>query len=120
MRGAEQMNIKRTDVGEVSVLRAEGDIDENGVDQLRTALYECISDGRFNIVLNLRDVRFISYLGVGVLVERLRKVRAFQGDIKLVGLNVYTKRLFRMVGVTSLFDICESEGQAISVFQDAA
>ncbi len=114
------MIIDRSDVGAVTVLRLDGDLDEYGVDVLRTALFECLTEGRFHLVLNLKQVRFISYMGVGILVEKLRKTRAFRGDLKLVGLNMYAERLFRMVGVTSLFETYESECLAISVFQEAA
>ncbi len=114
------MKIERKDCGAVSVLHLEGDLDETGVDSLRTSLYDCIAEGRYKLVLNLAGVRFISYMGVGVLVERLRKVRSFNGDIKLVAINLYTERLFRMVGVTTLFDTYETETNAIGVFQEAA
>lgn len=114
------MRIERVDLGAVTVLRLAGDLDERGVDALRTAMYESLTQGRFNLVLNLREVGFISYLGVGVMVERLRKLRDLGGDVKLVGINLYTERLFRMVGVTSLFETYDSETRAIGVFQEAA
>ncbi|HOE65021.1 MAG TPA: STAS domain-containing protein [Candidatus Hydrogenedentes bacterium] len=114
------MKVDRAEVGSVTVLRLEGDLDENGVDELRGALYGCITDGRLKIVLALNEVRFISYMGVGVMVERLRKLRSLGGDIKLSGVNLYAQRLFRMVGVTSLFDAYECETQAIGVYQEAA
>ena len=114
------MKVERTDIGAVTVLRLQGDIDETGVDALRTALYECINDGRAKLVMNLSSIRFVSYMGVGVLVERLRKLRAQGGDMKLVGINLYTQRLFRMVGVQSLFDTFENESQALGVYQEAA
>ena len=114
------MHVERTDLGDVTVLRLDGDLDENGIDALREAFYACMTQGHFNLVLNLRNVQFISYMGVGVLVERLRKLRAFKGDLKLVSLNLYAQRLFRMVGVTALFDTFESESQAVRVFQEAA
>ena len=114
------MQIERKDMGAVTVLRLEGDLDEKGVDALRTEMYNTISDGRSKIVMNLSGVRFISYMGVGVLVERLRKVRAMNGDVKLVALNLYAERLFRMVGVSSLFDTYETESQAVGVYQEAA
>ena len=114
------MKVERVEKGPVTVLRLEGDIDENGVNDLRTALLRCIKDKRSNVVLNLAKVRFISYLGAGVLVERLRQLRAFNGDIKLVRINLYTDRLFRMTGIGSLFDTFDTESQAIQVFREAA
>jgi anti-sigma B factor antagonist len=114
------MKIERKDINEITILRLAGDIDETGVDVLRTSMYECLAEGRHQIIMNLSGVRFVSYMGVGVLVERLRKLRAMNGDLKLVGMNLYAQRLFRMVGVTSLFDTFESEVQAIGQFQEAA
>jgi anti-sigma B factor antagonist len=114
------MDIQRAEAGPVRILRLVGDLDENAVDALRTALFECISEGRCSIVMNLSQVRFISYMGLGVLVERLRHIRASNGDIKLVGINLYAERLFRMVGVSALFEIYDSETRAVGVFQEAA
>ncbi len=114
------MIIDRVDMGSATVLRLEGDIDEQGVKELRAFLLGCIKEGRHNLIVNLRDVKYISYMGVGVLVERLRQCRLFNGDMKLTGMNLYSQRLFRMVGVTSVFDTYESENQAVQVFQEAA
>lgn len=114
------MTIERSDVGTVTVLRLIGDIDERGAEELRSGLYECMRNGRYNLVLNISQVGFISYMSVGVLVERLRKLRSCQGDLKLVGLNVYAERLFRMVGVSGLFETYDSESRAIGVYQEAA
>lgn len=110
------MKIERKDVGAVSILRCAGDIDEAGIDVLRTWLYELRIECRDNIVVNLSGVRFITYQGIGVMVQRLREVRALKGDIKLVGMNLYAQRLFKMVGVTALFDAFETETQAIGQF----
>lgn len=114
------MHIERTDHGNVTVLRLEGNLDEGGIDAIRESLLECLSQGRFNLIINLHKVRFFSYMGVGILVERLRKCRSANGDLKLVGMNLCADRLFRMVGISSLFETYESEPQAIAVFQEAA
>ncbi len=106
--------------GNVVVVRAEGDIDEDGVKTLRVALANVIREKEYDVVVNLEGVRLISYMGIGVLVEQLRQFRCFAGDMKLTGLNLYAERLFRMVGVTSLFQIFETEDEAVRVYQEAA
>lgn len=58
-------------------------------------------------------------MGVGVLVERLRQFQLHDGDMKFVGLNLYAQRLFRMTRVTSLFDVYESEAEAIRKYREA-
>lgn len=112
--------IERLEIGSVTVLRLEGELDEAGIGTLRDHLFDCMSDGRFNIVLNFAQVRYVSYMALGIIVERLRKVRTLSGDIKLAGINLHLNRLLRMVGVSSLFEAYDTEAQAVGVFQEAA
>jgi len=114
------LNIERERIGDVAIERVSGDIDEDGVKTLRIALVNCLRENCYHVVVNLEDMKFISYMGVGVLVERLRQFRTFDGDMKLVGLNIYTQRLFRMTGVTNLFDTFDKEAQALQVYSKAA
>ena len=116
----QMMIVDRINDGDSVILRLEGEIDEDGVKGLRNVLLECLTQNRSRVVLNLSGVRFISYMGVGVLVDRLRQFRACNGDLKLVGVSLYIERLFRMVGVTSLFDIHDCENQALQVFREVA
>ena len=114
------LTIDKYDSGAVTVLRLDGDIDEDSMNGLRQHLMECIHSGRCNVVVNLSGVKFVSYMGVGVLVERLRQLRAGGGDLKLTGVNLYTERLFRMVGVTNVFETFATEAQAVQAFAEAA
>lgn len=114
------MRIDRSEMGPVVVLRIDGDIDEDGVKTLRLSFLSCLKEKRCKVVANLSGVRHISFMGLGVLVERLRHLRLGGGDLKLVGVNVYTQRVLCMAGVSSLFDICDTEGQAVQQFREAA
>lgn len=114
------LTINKDENGLVTVLRLEGDIDEDGMNGLRLGLMECIQAQRCNVVVNLSGVKFVSYMGVGVMVERLRQIRSAGGDLKLTGVNLYTERLFRMVGVTNVFDTFATEAQAVKAFAEAA
>lgn len=114
------MNIERLETGSVTILRLDGDIDDKGMNELRLALNICIRDERCNVVVNMAGVKFVSYMGVGVLVERLRNMRAHGGDLKLCDVNMYTQRLFRMSGVTKVFATFASEPEAIQAFRIAA
>ncbi len=114
------LNIEIQKAEGIAIVRVDGEVDEEGVRDLRIALVNCLRDNGYNVVVNLSGMKFISYMGVGVLVERLRQFRSYDGDMKLVGLNMYTQRLFRMTGVTSLFDVYEDEAAAIREYQEAA
>ncbi|MDQ1257454.1 MAG: Anti-sigma factor antagonist, partial [Candidatus Hydrogenedentes bacterium] len=51
------MKFERIEMGPVTVLRLEGNIDEDGVNQLRVGLLRCIKERRFNLVVNLTGIR---------------------------------------------------------------
>lgn len=114
------MMTERYESGNVTVVRCTGDMDEEGSNALRLALNGCLQDQRRCVVVNLEKVNYTSYLGIGLLVERLRQFRACRGDLKLSNVNLYTQRLMRMASVLRLFQMCESEAQAIESFRKAA
>ena len=114
------LKIEREQMGRVAVLRLYGDVDEGSVEELRMALVGCLREEYYDIVLNLSGMKFISFMGVGVLVERLRQFRLGGGDMKLVGPNLYTERLLRMSGCTTLFETFDSEPAVMRMYQEAA
>ena len=114
------MNVERLESGAVTVLRLTGELNEEGVDQLRLTLTRCLQDQRSRVVVNMAEVCYVSYLGLGLLVERLRQFRAYRGDLRLANVNLFTSRLMRMVGVLHLFEIFDSEVKALESFRQAA
>jgi len=114
------MNIDRIDMEGVTVLRLEGDLDDgDGVEALRVALLDCIREKRYQLVVDLSDTGYLSYMGIGVLVERLRLLHQHGGDMKLSGVNLYTERIFRLSGVSSLLNVCDTEASAIQGLREA-
>ena len=114
------LNIERSEMGGITLLRLHGDIDDEGRNRLRLMLARCADADRCHIVVNLAGVKYVSYLGVAVLLEWLQHLQAFGGDLKLVGMNLYTERLLRMVGVSKRFAAFQSEAQAIQEYRKAA
>jgi len=114
------MEIQRNDLGAVTVLRPCGDIDLDGVNLLRLALLDCIREKRLNVVVSCGGIRNISYLGVGVLLERMRQLRKLGGDLRLAGMTLCVRRTLDMSSVTPLFVLCETESQACDSYREAA
>jgi len=114
------MALERVEIGQATVIRVYGDLDDGVVQELRQELYACLCEGRANVILNCHAVGRVSYMSLGIIVERLRRFRSIQGDIKLVGVNTCMQRLFRMAGIKALFDVFETETQALEGFKQAA
>lgn len=112
--------IDRVEHGAVTVLHVQGEIDEEGIHTLRLGLMDCLARQRYQVVLNLSGVMFMSYMGVGVLVERLGQLRALNGDMKLACLNLQGCRLLRMMGLRHVFDCYDTEATAVQQYHQEA
>lgn len=89
--------------GDVTVVKVIGDVDTDGATKLRIILVNCLLKNDGKIVVDLSQMRFIGYLGVNVLVDRLEQLRLCNSDMVLIGANLHTQRLFKKVGADSLF-----------------
>jgi anti-sigma B factor antagonist len=81
---------------------------------LRELLIDLVSTGSYQLVLNLDKVGFLDSAGLGVLVGGLRRVRAHDGSLDLVCTQQRILKIFRVTGLTEVFGIYETAGQAIA------
>ncbi len=109
------MTVQSTDCEHVTILELKGDLSTESSSEVRRILGECIRSGRSNIVVDLEAVSDISYVGIGVLVERLRQVRARNGDIKLVSPDGWMRRVFSLVGA-NVFEMYDSVEASLRSF----
>jgi anti-sigma B factor antagonist len=114
------MDLTRNEEGPVTVIRLAGEIDQESVNTLRVGLLNCLKDKRCNVVVDCSDVRYVSYMAVGVLLERRRQLMAGGGDLKLAALNLVVKRTLHMASVTGMFSIYDTIAQARDGFRAAA
>jgi len=100
----------------VSILKVSGDLDTSTSKLLKQVLTELIEEQHYNIVVDMKKVVQINYMGVGTLLERLRQVRKQSGDLKLARLNRITRKALSMVGASKVFDTYDTEEGAIASF----
>jgi anti-sigma B factor antagonist len=103
------------DVREVdshSVVDVKGEIDVYTAPKLREKLIELVSDGSYDIVVNLEGVDFLDSTGLGVLVGALKRVKAHEGSLSLVCTQDKILKIFKITGLTKVFPIHESVGDA--------
>ena len=106
--------IKINNHGDVLEVRVKGDIDHCEMVELRNVISGIIMEGHSKIVLSMKDVKHINYLSIGVLVERLRRVRSCGGDMKIAGMSSYIRNIFTVVGAEEFFDIYDTLEEVIS------
>jgi anti-sigma B factor antagonist len=101
-------------VGTVAVLDVDGEVDVASAPKLREALIQLVSDEQYEIVVDLQDVGFLDSTGLGVLVGGLKRVRVHGGHLSLVCGQDRILKIFRITGLTKVFDIYDSVDAAVA------
>ena len=95
-----------------SVVDVKGEIDVYTAPKLREKLIELVSEGSYDVVVNLEGVDFLDSTGLGVLVGALKRVKAHDGNLSLVCTQDKILKIFKITGLTKVFPIYESVEEA--------
>lgn len=95
-----------------SVVDVKGEIDVYTAPKLREKLIELVSEGSYDVVVNLEGVDFLDSTGLGVLVGALKRVKAHDGSLALVCTQDKILKIFKITGLTKVFPIHDSVDEA--------
>jgi anti-sigma B factor antagonist len=96
-----------------AILEIGGEIDVYTAPKLREKLIELVSEGSYDLIVDLEKVDFLDSTGLGVLVGGLKRVRNHDGSLKLVCTQEKILKIFRITGLTKVFPIYASVDDAI-------
>lgn len=88
-----------------AVLSVRGEVDVYTAPRLRERLVEMVSQGHYQVVVDLEGVDFLDSTGLGVLVGGLKRLRSHDGDLKLVCTQRRILKVFEITGLTKVFEI---------------
>jgi anti-sigma B factor antagonist len=111
-----EFKVQRREMGTVSVLELKGYLDAHTAPKLEEAIQDLITARRYNIVVNCRDLSYISSAGLGVFMAFIEDVRNNKGDIKLSNMSPKVYNVFDLLGFPLLYDITKEESDAVRKF----
>jgi len=103
----------------VDVVRCNGDLSANTMVTFKNKVRKLMEKNHKNVVLDLKKTKHVDLAGLGILVERIKQIRAVNGDIKLCNVNPQVKATFRLVGVSKLIESFPTEEEALRSFKVA-
>ena len=115
-----EFKIARREQDTVSVLELKGYLDAHTAPKLEEAFQTLLDTARYNIVVNCRDLSYISSAGLGVFMAYIEDVRKHSGDIKLTNMSPKVYNVFDLLGFPLLYEIMKDEREAVSKFFDQA
>ena len=112
----EGFKVTRRDDGHVTVVFPQGFLDAHTAPEFETELRKAIDAGRVHIVVNCKDLDYISSAGLGVFMGCIEDVREQGGDIKISNLVPKVYHVFELLGFHQLYDLTATEEEAASKF----
>ena len=116
---SDPQRIQLREVGDVTVVRFVDHkiIDTGSIQQLVQELFSLVEeDNRGKLVLNFSDVDFLSSAALNKLIVLDRKVKGAGGKLKLSDLKPEIVEVFHITRLSQLFDIRDSEADALNSF----
>src|SRR5258706_9560134 len=101
----------------IEVIDVGGEIDIYTAPRLRELLIDLVSKNSYQLVVNMDKVEFLDSTGLGVLVGGLKRVRAHDGSLDLACTQERILKIFRITGLTKVFGIHPTVGQAIAAMK---
>ena len=112
------MEIKTETLKRCELVVVSGQVDSASAPDLEHALLGMIESGKKHIVINLRDVPFVSSAGLKALISAQIKTRKGLpgGEIVLSEVPANLKDTFELVGLVRLFNLYDRDAEAVGSF----
>jgi anti-sigma B factor antagonist len=112
--------IAQREANNVNVLELKGYLDAHTAPKLEEAFENLLKSQRYNIVVNCRELSYISSAGLGVFMAFIEDVRQNKGDIKLTNMSTKVYNVFDLLGFPLLYEIFKDEKEAVNKFFQTA
>lgn len=112
------MKIKKKEVDGITVLELSGEM-YGGPENMKLVdtVMELGEAGTLDLVINLSKVKWISSTGLGIMVSARSKYAKLGGVIKLSHPNDRVLGILQVTRLNLIFDVFESEKEAIASLQ---
>src|SRR5512133_1488083 len=111
------MNLKTEAHAEVMVIIVrEERLDAHNSDDLKVEMNRLFESGTKNLVIDLKEVRFVDSSGLGALVSGFKNASTRQGSIKLCSLQAQVKSMFELTRLHRVFDIFQTIDEALESY----
>ena len=108
------MEINATLLDDVTAVAVKGRVDSTNADTLKERLGEIIRSGSSRLVIDLKEVIYISSAGFRALLITARAVEQVSGRMVLCGIAGEVKRLFDIAAFSDLFTIATTRDDAVN------
>lgn len=107
------MKIKIDKTQGFSVLRITGRVDTTNYNEFEKFIGEIINQKENNIILDCKELNYISSSGLRVFLITQKRLMASKGKLHLCNMQPTIKEIFDISGFSTIFKIFDSESEAL-------
>ncbi len=85
-------------------IQLEGDLDQEGVNQLAEQFEQAVSDGEGDVVVVLQGVGFMATSGISLLIQAHQTLKPRGRQLKISGLQPRIREVFKTMNLMELFE----------------
>lgn len=112
-----ELEIVKEQKHKVTVLNIKGAINAHTVNEFEKTLKDCSENKEYFILINCKELDYISSAGLGALMGVIETIKNNGGDIKLCNTSDSVYRVFDILGFTELFQIYRSLDEGLKAFE---
>ncbi len=110
------MEISTQDYKRVSVMKVTGRVDSSTAPELEAELKRLADADKVHLVLDLKDVDYMSSAGLRAMVSTLKAVKHVHGDLRLASPSPRVEEVLRLAGLPSISSVSPSREEAVGSY----
>ena len=118
MEGIQVSTEVRGSQNQVSIIKVGGFIDTTTSSEVERTLHNLLKQNRFNIIIDLGNVDYISSAGWGIFISEIKSIREQAGDLKLVRMIPDVYEIFELLEFHHILDVYDTLDEAVKRFED--
>jgi anti-sigma B factor antagonist len=99
--------------GHLSTFKLQGRLDSNTSQEFEKRIFDAMSDGTKNVVIDFKDLDYISSAGLRVILKATKALKREDGKILLCAMQDYVKEVFEIAGFDSFLPIVPTLDDAL-------
>ncbi len=108
------MDISTEQIDTTTVVRLSGNLDTNTSGPAHEKLEALIEQGNMHLLVNLRQVAFVSSAGLRILLATAKRLNGTEGSLKISNLNETVNEVFEISGFNSILNVFITEEDALN------
>ena len=110
------MEIVEENQSGINIYKLNGRLDSNTSRGLEEKIFQAIDDGSKSIIIDFKNIDYISSAGLSVLLRATKALKREDGKIMLCDMKNYVKEVFEITGIDSFLPIVDSMEDARNAF----